>query len=85
MSFFKKVFDFIKGLSKCKHVFTISDVVNLKVDPKCVNCGKPLSVCKSEIKKYCKYEGCNNEIHNKFCEYCKDHCPREFYFDILED
>lgn len=38
----------IKGLfeKECNHLFDIKDVCNLKIDPKCVKCGKPLNECK---------------------------------------
>lgn len=36
--FFKKLFSLT-----CKHRFYIQDVINLKTDPKCVNCNKTLS------------------------------------------
>jgi hypothetical protein len=30
---------------ECKHQFNQDDVMNLKLDPKCVKCGKELSKC----------------------------------------
>jgi hypothetical protein len=38
---------FISKSSKlCKHGFEISEVMNIKIDPACKNCGQKLSVLK---------------------------------------
>ena len=39
-----------KRIENCNHGFNIEDVVNLKIDAKCVYCGKSLSQCEKEFK-----------------------------------
>lgn len=41
---YRDIDDYIKSLNKgCKHGFEMSDVCDLKKDPKCKKCGKSLS------------------------------------------
>jgi hypothetical protein len=40
----------IWGSKKCFHMFRSSEVVNLKIDPKCIYCKTPLSECGKDKK-----------------------------------
>jgi len=40
----------IWGSKKCFHMFQSSEVVNLKIDPKCIYCKTPLSECGKDKK-----------------------------------
>ncbi len=38
-------YNLINHTKSCDHRFEIKEVMNIKIDPKCLYCGKPLSEC----------------------------------------